>query len=119
MLGRACVDLDGSEPYGSARDDGWLDAFHRYACPLPGGHFLVLDSMVAKAPNRSELVLSGGPWGGVPFDEGGAASQVRAPRREMPRITSLRPSFVYALSTHLLLLLLLVLVLLLLLLFCY
>ena len=81
---------------------------------------MVLGSIAAKAPNRSGLVLSGGPWGGVPFDEGGAASQVRAPRREMPRVTSLRPPFVYASSTHLLLLVLvLVLVLLLLLLFCY
>ena len=31
------LDVDGSKVYGSDRKDGWLDAFHRYACPLPGG----------------------------------------------------------------------------------
>ena len=78
LFGRPCVDLDGGKVYGSDRSDGFFDFFHRYACPLPGGHFLMIDSLSAKA-NRSALRLWGGSYGGESFaeatDDQGRASQ--------------------------------------------
>ena len=57
LFGRDCVDVDAGPVYGSQRPgrDGWFDAFHRYACPLPGGHFLLLDAfstMADRSPAR-------------------------------------------------------------------
>ena len=51
LFGRGCIDADGSAVYGSDRAAGWLDVFHRYACPLPGGGFLLIDV-------RSSMLLS-------------------------------------------------------------
>ena len=68
VFGRPCIDVDGSKVYGSTREDGFLDAFHRYVCPLPGGHFLIIDAFSTKK-NRTALYLWGGSYGGVPFNE--------------------------------------------------
>ena len=71
---RSCVEVDGAEVYGSKNEAGWFDAFRRIACPLAGGHYLLIDAFSAKK-GRKALVVKG-RWGGPSFDEtkGGAVS---------------------------------------------
>jgi hypothetical protein len=40
--------LDGSKPYGSERDDGWLSRYYRYAVPLEGS-VVIIDSIAKHA----------------------------------------------------------------------
>ena len=65
---RSCVLVDGSEPYGSARPDGWLDVMKRYFCQLDGGAYLIVDVLQVKE-NRQALSLVGAVYGGPDFDE--------------------------------------------------
>jgi len=48
--------LDGSKPYGSEREDGWLSRYYRYAVPL-GGSIVLIDS-VAKHTRLSGVHVS-------------------------------------------------------------
>jgi hypothetical protein len=50
------VFLDGSKPYGSVRQDGWLSRYYRYAVPL-GGSFVLIDS-IAKHARLSSVHVS-------------------------------------------------------------
>lgn len=70
VFGRSCIALDGARVYGSTRSSGWFDTMHRYACPLPGGHFLLIDSFSVKA-NRSPLKINKvkSTYDGPTFDE--------------------------------------------------
>ena len=69
--GDACILLDGSDVYGAARPDGWLDVMRRYACPLSEGDtpaFMLLDVLKVKA-NRARLTLDGDGNGGPAYNE--------------------------------------------------
>ena len=44
----ACVHLDGSEVYGSVTSNGWFEYMHRWACPIAGGSYLLVDALAAK-----------------------------------------------------------------------
>jgi hypothetical protein len=73
----ACLELDGSDVYGAARADGWLDTMRRYACALDDGAFVLVDVLKVKAA-RQPLSLGGGSWGGggPSFEEGAAHAQL-------------------------------------------
>ena len=67
----ACVLMDGSDVYGAARPNGWLEVMRRYACPLSEGDtpaFMLLDVLQVKA-NRTRLTLDGAGRGGPAYTE--------------------------------------------------
>jgi hypothetical protein len=70
----SCALMDGSEPYGASRPDGWLDLMKRYVCSLGDGSNLILD-LVQTKEDRTELNLYGSQYGGPDFSEPSPASQ--------------------------------------------
>jgi len=74
MGDHSCVKMDASQPYGSARPDGWLDVMHRFVCPLVDGSNILIDVIKVKE-NREALSLYGSQYGGPDFNEPTPASQ--------------------------------------------
>lgn len=67
----ACVHLDGSEVYGSVTNNGWFQYMHRWACPIVGGSYLLVDAFAVK-PGRGALFKYGSLYaasGGFDFQE--------------------------------------------------
>merc|ERR1740124_714034 len=69
-----CTLMDGSDLYGAARPDGWLETMKRHVCTFTDGSFLLLDLLQTKS-DRRPLKLYGSQYGGPDFDEGTTASQ--------------------------------------------
>eukprot|EP00451_Oxyrrhis_marina_P025014 CAMPEP_0204351042 /NCGR_PEP_ID=MMETSP0469-20131031/30800_1 /ASSEMBLY_ACC=CAM_ASM_000384 /TAXON_ID=2969 /ORGANISM="Oxyrrhis marina" /LENGTH=577 /DNA_ID=CAMNT_0051337505 /DNA_START=33 /DNA_END=1763 /DNA_ORIENTATION=+ len=70
-----CVKLDGSDVYGSGRDNGWFDSMQRYFCEVATGQYVMVDSFHVKQ-NRKVLELYGSLYGGPDYNEGSVHSEL-------------------------------------------
>ncbi|MDP6946041.1 MAG: hypothetical protein QF464_17970, partial [Myxococcota bacterium] len=61
--------IEGNPAYEEAEEYGWLEAFDRWLIQLPGGHFLVADSFLARADRGPVSAAETWMFAHDPFDD--------------------------------------------------